>query len=306
MLAGYRGDIDRALVQMKRCFAPAEYDFIGQTYPDNWRKQHGYVKAVGTRIVNYIFGENGAANFCRSQDRSCAVDEIELKRHKNERCQLARDAACHRARPGMLAFIANSPVFEELFAKFGRAALILRYDAETLADADALSAFIDTHRHIIDKARDFLANLRNNVLAPRLPKENFQVLANRPIARDVQADLSRLAEIMNRYHSELYDSAFQNPRRGGARGAYMFDENIRFQRDKLHKSAQIGQRSRTDIFHLINTYHLYGLAIDPGFHFDVMRVDGEGLKKIFRDVLDGKSSSPSDTHVNISPCDRLL
>ena len=305
VLAGYGGDVERPRSQLKRRFSNHEYDFLAQTYPENFGKQQGYVKAVGERIIKYIFGDV-ATNFCRAQDLPCAAEFSSSSRGKNAQCKLSPQTACHRSRPNMLVFVVNPAIFDEVFRRFGRAALLMRFDSPNLADINAVTCFLEAKIDLIEDVRDFLANLRNNVLAPRLPKMNFQDWVNQPIARDAQADIGRFNEIMNAYHRELYDPAFQNPRRKELRGGYIFNERIRFQKDRLHKTAQIGEESRRDVFHLINTFHLYGFAVEPGFHFDVMSVGGARLNQTFRDIVSGKASLPDEDHVNISPCDRLL
>ncbi len=306
VLVGYRGDVNRALSQLRRKFADKEYDFLAQTYPEIWTKRQNYIKAIGDRVIKYIFGET-ATNFCRSQHLPCAADNAGETRRNNTLCKLShQNLACHRARPGMLVFVVHPAVFEQTFQRFGRAALLVNYDAASLDDVGSLVSFIHSKSPHIESVRIFLANLRNSVLAPRIPKRNFQDAVNQCIARDAQSDLGCFAEVMNSYHVTLYDSSFQNPRRKETRGAYVFDDRIRFQRDRLHRTAQIGNESRRDVFHLINAFHLYGFAVEPGFHFDVMSVGGDRLNRIFQDILTGQSSSPGDKHVNVSPCDRLL
>jgi hypothetical protein len=304
VLAGYRGDVERALAASRREFGPDNYDFIARTYPENSFKRQNYVGEIGQHVVDFIFGTTGATTFCRAQHFPCAAEKNKSVA-KSQRCRAAPGAACHRARPGMLVFIVNNLVVEEIFQRFGRGAIVTRFEKDSLSDIESLMSFVKSQAHTIEKIRHFLANLRSNVLAPRIPMNNFQIPANQPIARDAQANLGNFADTMNRYHDALYNPDFQNPRKG-TRGAYMYSESIGFQRDRLHISAQIGVESRKNIFHLINAYHLYGLATEPGFHFDVMSTGGKELRKIFRDILSGTLSSPNATHVNISPCDRLL
>jgi len=87
----------------------------------------------------------------------------------------------------------------------------------------------------------------------------------------------------------------------------MLDNETAFQEDRLHSIVQtIGTESRTDGFHLINAFHAYGVKIDPGFHFDVMNEGGGAIGHVLSDVLSHKMSEKSDTHLNATPCGRLL
>ena len=87
----------------------------------------------------------------------------------------------------------------------------------------------------------------------------------------------------------------------------MMDEETAFQEDHLHRTVQIiGANSRRDGFHLLNAYHIYGVKTDPGFHFDVMNEAGAPIRRAFTDVLNGAAAGRTETHLNITPCDRLV
>ncbi len=86
----------------------------------------------------------------------------------------------------------------------------------------------------------------------------------------------------------------------------MLNDTVGFQQDRLHDTAQFGKASREDVFHLLNAYHKYGSAVEPGLHFDVTDKNGGALLEVFKDILTDKKSASSDTHINVTPCDRLL
>ena len=152
-----------------------------------------------------------------------------------------------------------------------------------------------------------IANRKKSFYAAIVPDRNFQRLGNHPIAADAQGNLPCFSDILEKYHARLYRGDFTNPVKPGIRGAYMLDQFTAFQEDRLHRIVQIvGTQSRDDGFHLLNAYHIYGVKSDPGFHFDVMKVTGAAIGHILTDVLTGKATTGAESHLNATPCDRLL
>jgi uncharacterized protein YdaU (DUF1376 family) len=222
-----------------------------------------------------------------------------------------RRRPCGRGRPRRWwprsAWPRSRPISARRRSRPGRrrgAALLLTHD-DNIDDAVRVADFLRDKKSMIEEVWHYLANLPQNVLAPRLPKENFQELFSILIAKKAQSSLEKFAAVMIEFHEQLYSPNFQNPKKK-IKGAYMPTADIGFQRDRLHDVARLEIESRDNIFHLINAHHVYGLAIEVGFHFDVMAKDGGGLKEVFQDIVTRKTSSALDTHVNITPCDRLL
>jgi hypothetical protein len=144
------------------------------------------------------------------------------------------------------------------------------------------------------------------MLVPWLPLRNFQEKGGHLIAAKAQRNLGRFADTMEEFQKALYNPNFRNPRKPYMRGAYKLSDRIGFQRDRLHNYGHIGAASRDDVFHLINAYHLFGVAIFPGDHSDVMTQGDQPLQMVFADIITEKTSLPGDRHINITPCDRVV
>jgi hypothetical protein len=278
------------------------WHFIAKNYPVRADKRATYLHDLTGDIVEFVFGANGAANFCRDAERPCAVDMMGA-RQKPKLCQRSGDVvACARGRPRMIVAIVHPDVQAEFFERFSRSLLI--YGAgELAADDDVVSEYVLARRNEILTIRHFLSNLPRGLDSPNLPYRNFQVLAGQPIAAEIAARPAGLIETLNGYQKALYDGSLQNPRRQ-LRGGYRFPNDLVFQRDRLHNTAQLGERSRKDAFHLINAYHTYGRAVDPGMHFDVFKLGGGQIGTAFDDVLGDNSTGAAAHHVNLTPCDR--
>ena len=215
--------------------------------------------------------------------------------------------ACARLRPQLVVVICADQLFDQVFVKLGRGTLILRIAGPNLPPLDALKIAIDDFETIASSVVFAVSNRKKSQYAPLLPYKNFQLLGSHPVAADIQADPANTAAIFARYHGHLYRGDFVNPEKPGIRGAYMLDPTTAFQEDHLHRNVQtIGMDSRTDVFHLINAYHIYGVKTDPGFHFDVMNVGGGAIGHILTDVLTGRTGGGAERHLNATPCGRLL
>lgn len=309
LIAGFEGaDHERTVTALRRLYVGGDRQFISRLYPNQPGKQATYLHALVQDAVKFIFGSEGASNFCRRQDQPCALDP-DGYRHQVRTCEVAKDepVACARARPQVIIVLCADRLFDEVFERLGRATLILRLTEPVLPDANAVKALIDTFEPTATSVNDVVSQRGRSFLAPLVPFQNFQKGGSYEIARDAQADLASFRKIMTEYHATLYHGSFVNPVKRGIRGAYMFDGATAFQQDHLHKSVQIiGAESRRDGFHLLNAYHVYGVKTDPGFHFDVMNEEGGALGRSFTDVLYGRSSALMETHLNITPCDRLV
>jgi hypothetical protein len=304
-LAGFPGDVERPLSELRKAYPGAEYAFVARSLPKNTAKRAEHVKDVGRRVVDFIFGTKGAVSFCRSNSLPCS-EEVDGKREKVRTCAAdERETACYRARPKMLVFIATGEVVKEVSERFGRAALVFRCDDYGPASAENVCSIINDNLDTIKIVTEYMANLPANLHSPRMPLKNFQERAA-SIAEAAQADKASFAAIMQGFHEKLYDPSFKNTEKPYMRGAYLLNEKVGFQKDRLHDTAQFGNASRDDVFHLINAYHTYGFAVEPGLHFDVTEREGGTLNEVFQDILNDKESSAGDTHVNITPCDRLV
>lgn len=304
VVAGYVGDVEKPLSILRRKFSSAEYAFIARSLPTNPAKRSKYAKDLGEKVVDFIFGKSGATGFCRSNNLPCSV-EVDGKREKIKTCRAeARPTACYRARPRMIVFITTDDLYRELFDRFGRASLIFKAGFSGEMSADTIENIIHDAIPNVNAIQDYMAHLPLDIHAPRMPMNNYQNRAEE-IARLAQERKESFSVIMEEFHNKLHDSKFKNPKKPYMRGAYMFNDRVGFQRDRLHSGAQIGTESREDVFHLINAYHMYGYPVEPGLHFDVVERNGGTLNEVFEDILDGRETSKGSTHVNITPCDRL-
>lgn len=309
LVAGFEGaDHERTVAAVQRMFGGNDHRFLTRLYPNRTDRRASYLRALVQDAVTLIFGPNGATNFCRRQDQPCSLD-AHRGREKVKTCEIgkAQLAACGRARPQILVVICADRVFDEVLDKLGRATLILRVAGPVLPDPAALKAIIDGFEPIAALVNDVVSQRAKSLYAPLVPDRNFQRLGGHPIATDAQTNLADFAQIMKNYHDALYRGDFINPVKRGIRGAYMLDARTAFQQDHLHKTVQIiGPASRHDGFHLLNAYHVYGVKTDPGFHFDVMSEGGASIGHTFTDVLIGRTAGQTETHLNITPCDRLV
>lgn len=309
VVAGFDGAAhERTVSGVQRRFEDGTHRFVTRPYPAKPERRATHVETLVHDTVSLIFGDEGAANFCRRQDQPCALDRHRGKQ-KMRTCELAKGepVACARARPQLIVVICADRVFDEVLDRLGRATLILRLDGTQLPDEDALKAAIDAFEPIAADIADAVNHRSKSLYAPLVPDRNFQRLAPARISADVQADLAAFRLVMARYHQALYRANFINPKKRGIRGAYMLDDEVAFQQDHLHKSVQIlGEASRRDGFHLLNAYHVYGVRTDPGFHFDVMKEGGVAIGRDFADILDGRPADKAEPHLNITPCDRMV
>ncbi|WP_281823752.1 hypothetical protein [Sphingobium sp. BS19] len=281
---------------------------IGRTYPVKAQKRAAYLRGLVHAANNVIFGEGSATNFCRKLDQPCALEASKGKRSRAT-CEHAKTnvSACARSRPQIVVLICSDQMFDEAFDHLGRGVLFLRLASPQLPATKDLKAAIDDFEPIVEGVMAAVTQRVKSLYAPLAPDRNFQRVGGHAIAKAVQADPARFAEILSDYHVALYRSDFANPKKPGITGAYMLDADTGFQQDHFHKTVQtIGLESRKDGFHLLNAYHVYGVKSDPGFHFDVMNVNGRAIGHILQDVVSGKSSVRGDLHLNATPCDRLV
>jgi hypothetical protein len=303
VLLGFGWPWERAAQSLRDQVGADLIEFLGRDRPLRWdERKFDYRNQVTRSLVSRLFGDAGATGFCGA-DGACATNGDRWSK-ANCKKSITEVSACTRRRPHMLLFVCHPNSFDLFFEKFARTALFVRAPED--ATVECVGRILTSRLPDIKKIRDYLANLPNKNYAPRIPFLNFQVLGDHQVAADAQADLTTFCDVMTAYHEKLYSPDFQNQRKKFMRGAYLLDEQIGFQKDMLHSSAQLGAESRQDGYHLLNAFHMYGFPVTPGFHFDVSAVDGKGIGRVFTDVLDGHQSSVASTHVNVSPDDRLL
>lgn len=309
LVAGFDDfDVERKASDLQRRFESGSVRFLARAYPVRPNKRAIYLKGLVKSANDLIFGPSGATNFCRRLDQPCAFAASKGKATRKT-CDRgkAEDTACARARPQLLIVICADQLFSEVFDRLGRGTLILRAPGPTLPPLDALKNQLDAFEPIATQVLATITRRSKSRYAPLVPYRNFQRLGGHPIAADAQADLAQFADILERYHGQLYHGDFRNPVKPGIRGAYMLDTDTAFQEDHLHRTLQtIGPDSREDGFHLLNAHHVYGVKSDPGFHFDVMNVRGGGIGHTLKDVVTGAAKGGTDTHLNATPCDRLV
>ncbi|MFC3442908.1 hypothetical protein ACFOKF_17175 [Sphingobium rhizovicinum] len=301
-------DVERQASDLQRQYEAGTVRFLARAYPARADKRATYLKSLVQSANDLIFGSTTATNFCRKQDQPCAVEAGNGGGGK-KRCERATgiETGCARQRPQLVVIICADQLFDDVFDRLGRGALILRIAGPKLPQAAALKAAIDAFEPIASQVVLTISNRAKALYAPLMPDRNFQRLGGHGIARDAQADPSRFAAILQEYHAALYRGDFANPKKRQIRGAYMLDSETAFQQDRLHNTVQIiGPESRQDGFHLLNAYHIYGVKTDPGLHFDVMNADGGAINHTLDDVLTGKQGGGAEKHLNATPCDRLL
>lgn len=304
ILAGFVWHWEAMAVKLRSRFPPHEIEFFGRDRPGSWPgRTYEYRDALTRDVVEKIFGGRGETGFC-AKAGDCAIDQGKWSR-ANCRKDIAEKTACRRQRPDMMVFVCTEEIYPKLFEKFCRAALFIRIENDECS-SDELHQRLRRDLPKIRVIKDYLTNLSNTNFAPRVPFVNFQLKTPAQIAESAQSDLSQFCEVMKRYHTELYLHSFQNAKKPKMRGAYMLSKDIGFQRDRLHDWAYLGEESRRDGYHLLNAFHMYGLAITPGWHFDVSRRGGGSLGRVFTDALTGAESEAREGHVNITPCDRLI
>lgn len=309
LIAGFNGPtLDATLNTVQKSYPTGDRRFIVRAYPAKPDKRVLHLRALVDDAINFIFGKDGATNFCRQQDQPCALDQQKGKqRSKTCRAGKGGETACARSRPELIVIICSDLVYAEVLDKLGRGTLILRVPGPELPDSTTLKTIIDMFEPAAAEVYETLRSRSKSFYAPLIPDRNFQRLAGQSIAADAQTNPADFKAIMERYHRALYDGGFRNPRKSGIRGAYMFDVDTAFQEDHLHNTVQhIGPDSRADGFHLINAFHVYGAKTDPGFHFDVMNSKDGKIGNVFSDVLSGEPTQAADTHVNATPCDRIV
>lgn len=262
-----------------------------------------YLHRMANAINRDIFGRFPIADFCVPKTDSCALDGAEVR----GRCRgHAEMLACERRRPATVLVVCHPGLYEDAFDLLGRAVLLFRWNADELKyDADFLR-FLDEALEVSNEVRKVIVNLPRKHQVAWLPKENFQSISGAQIAREVQDSPSNISNILERWREYLWDPKFVNPEKKYMVGAYKLNKRVGFQRDRLHDTASFGEESRKHAFHLINAHHLFGAAVRPGMHFDVMSVRGKSIGIVFEDALTGRRSLRSERHANITPCDRLI
>jgi hypothetical protein len=308
LVAGFDGsDLEQQVAQLQSRFPDGTVRFLARPYPVRPDKQKDYLEALVRAANERIFGPGTVANFCRRQDQPCALDADPKQKARGCDRSADRPAACARARPQMIVVLCADRLFKDVFDLLGRAVLILREPGPQLPSTDDLKARIDAFEPAVAAVATAMSNRGRTVFAPLLPDRNFQRLGQHPVAQELQADPANVATILDRYHRALYRQDFVNAEKPKRRGAYMLDDRTAFQDDRLHTTTQIiGPKSRANGFHLLNAYHTYGFKVDPGFHFDVMNVDGGKIGRDLVDVLKDRSAGRAETHLNATPCDRLV
>jgi hypothetical protein len=309
LVAGFEGgDIQRQISDLQRRFEAGSVRFLARPYPLKPEKRAGYLKAMVKSANELVFGPGIAANFCRRLDQPCVIQTGVTKRTAKT-CDRSKSpqTACARVRPQLIIVLCADHIFDEVFDRLGRGALILRLAGPQLPTNDALKKAIDEFEPIAVEVIRTIAHRKKSLYAPLVPDRNFQRLGAHRIAADIQSDPANMQSIFAKYHRQLYQANFMNPVKPKIRGAYMLDPNTAFQEDHLHRTKQIlGAESREDGFHLLNAYHVYGVKADPGFHFDVMNASGGAIRHVLTDILNGKLRGGAETHLNATPCDRLL
>jgi len=302
-------DVERLAALLQRKYVDGSVRFLARPYPVKAEKRATYLKALVQSANDLIFGPGIATNFCRKQDQPCVLEAAKGNAGRRGTCERAKagETACARSRPQLIVVISADQLFNQVFDKLGRGTLILRLPGPRLPPIDALKNLIDAFEPIATAVISNVTNRNKSLYAALVPDRNFQRLGGHRIAADAQANPACFAATLKQYHERLYRGDFINPKKPGIHGAYMLDPDTAFQEDHLHRNVQtIGIESRRDGFHLLNAYHVYGVKSDPGFHFDVMNVGGGMIGPILTDVLTGKSNGGAETHLNATPCDRLL
>ena len=179
LVAGFEvADHERTIASVQRMYGGNNRRFVTRVYPSRADKRADHLRALIQDAVTLIFGSNGATNSCRRQDQPCALDE-HRGREKIKTCEIgkAQLAACARARPQLLVIICADRVFDEVFDKLGRAALILRVEGPALPDAVALKAIVDGFEPIATHVNDVVSQRAKSLYAPLVPDRNFSGLA---------------------------------------------------------------------------------------------------------------------------------
>jgi hypothetical protein len=63
VLAGFSGDVDRPIANLRGQLASVNYDFIGRSYPLRDDKRMFYSREIGWIIIEYILGATVQQNF---------------------------------------------------------------------------------------------------------------------------------------------------------------------------------------------------------------------------------------------------
>lgn len=309
LVAGFEDhDVERHAAEVQRQYEDGTVRLIARPYPNRIDKRATYLRELVNSANDVVFGSADATNFCRRQDQPCALQSVNGKRGSKTCERVASGAtACARSRPQLVIVICADQLYPQVFEKLGRGTLLLRMAGPALPCRTVLRAAIDAFEPAALAVVAAITNRRKSLLAPLVPHRNFQSLGRHPIAEAVQSRPAEFESVMAGYHLALYRGNFINPKKSSVRGAYMLDAETAFQEDHLHTAVQaIGAASRTDAFHLMNAYHVYGVKSDPGFHFDVMNRQGGPIVHVFHDALTGHSDGGKTTHLNATPCGRLL
>lgn len=308
VIAGFDDtDVERRASELQRKIVSGTSIFIARPYPADYSKRVAYLKNLVGFANDRVFGTGAATNFCRRMDQPCSQD---AENKSSKTCERSKngDTACTRRRPQLIVMICAEQIFEEVFDRLGRGILIMRLPGPKLpADQGALEELLAKFEPIEKEVLTSITERKKTFYSPLVPDCNFQRIGGHNIAREIQSDPGNFKKILDKYHALLYKGEFRNPVKKGITGAYMLDDNTAFQEDHLHNQTQtIGTASRSDAFHLLNAYHVYGVKFDPGLHFDVMNVKGGAIQHQLIDRLTMSKSDKQDKHLNASPCDRLV
>lgn len=303
--AGYESDCDRSLSALRKKAATSQgiEDIAFEARKKvRWQDTLKYWPNVAKSIVELAFGKGSARGFCRA-DVQCAEDG-EIRRGR--KCSRPRDQslACRKSQPSAIVLFVPKNEFTRAISFFGASVMIVPFDE--IHDGEMLLEITLIMYKRMKAIKNVVSNLPLEQKFIFLPYFNFfggLWPETYPSLWDWTSDFQKETELI---HSSLYDSNFQNPVKKQVRGGYLLADKIFFQRDRLHDSAKLGADSRSHGFHLLMAHFRFGVAVQPGFHFDVMRFDGRPIQRQFSDILTGTCSNANETHINISPCDRLL
>jgi hypothetical protein len=261
-----------------------------------------YLESVGRIVRKEIFGSDELSNLCKADGR-CRDETIA---HSARLCGRSKHQtlACRKAAPDFIAIISSKNFYDACSEFFGLSLFLRKIDRSYFVESETLSQIYN----ILSFDRDFVYFMRNiprNNMSPLLPVLNYYSEMMPEISCEIFNETTDISEYFKTIHLEFYDGAFKNPVKPEIRGAYMFTDNIFFQRDRLHDNAFFAPgRSRDN--ELIWAHYRLGVSFVPGFHFDVMQASGKKIGRTFMDKPTQARSDPESTHLNVTPCDRIL
>ena len=305
-LCGFLGDLDKARTRLAREFTSGQVEVLGRSYPFRLDKRSEYLEDCARDLVNRLMPSN-SSNFCSIRGEGCVLHEGRQQSKRNACRSSAEQFACSRTRPRMIVIVASATIYAECVEVFGRCALLVRLDDDQLGSGENLVRIVRENLPSIEAALRYLVNLPANVTAAYAPRVNFQSLSGNFIYRDVQADISHLAQTIDSWHARLWLSFFKNARRKKMRGALILSGEVGFQKDRLHSHTTLGIEAKENSVSFLEAFYLYGCMITPGMHFDVTKNHpGGSINVTFHDAVSGEASNPRAEHVNMSPNDRVL